>query len=89
MYYVANNVTQAPASGVSANLSSAEFLCGLLNQVTPDAYVVKGTPLDEIPHADYPHEPGRLYDCARCESECFCSGDPGETECVFCASLSL
>lgn len=37
------------------------------------------------PHADYPHEPGRLYDCAACESECFCTGNPGDTECVFCA----
>jgi hypothetical protein len=36
--------------------------------------------LDE-PHADYPHEPGRLYDCPACESHCYCR--PGETECVF------
>lgn len=38
-------------------------------------------------HADYPHEPGRLYDCPRCEHECHCSHLPGETECVFCALL--
>lgn len=49
----------------------------------------EGMPLDEIPHADYPHEPGRLHDCPRCESECFCTGYPGHTECVFCASLSV
>lgn len=36
-------------------------------------------------HVDYPHEPGRLYDCALCESQCFCTGDPGHTECVYCA----
>ncbi len=47
-----------------------------------------GIPLDEIPHSDYPHEPGRLYDCPRCENECFCTGYPGDTECVFCALLS-
>lgn len=35
----------------------------------------------DIPHADYPHEPGRLYDCAACESQCFCT--PGTTECVY------
>lgn len=35
----------------------------------------------DIPHADYPHEPGRLYDCAACEAECHCK--PGETECVY------
>lgn len=50
---------------------------------------LEGTPLDEIPHADYPHEPGRLDDCPRCEAECFCTGRPEHTECVFCASLSL
>lgn len=38
-----------------------------------------------IPHVDYPHEPGRLYDCPRCEAECFCA--PGNTQCVFCAIL--
>lgn len=40
-------------------------------------------------HADYPHEPGTLYDCPRCEAECFCS-DPGKrggATCVFCALL--
>ena len=41
-----------------------------------------------LPHADYPHEPGRLSDCWRCANECFCTGDPGDTECVFCASDS-
>lgn len=43
--------------------------------------------LDDIAHADYPHEPGRLYDCPRCEAECFCTDQPGHTECVFCAIL--
>lgn len=38
-----------------------------------------------IPHADYPHEPGRLYDCAACERECYCDlDDPGTTLCVHC-----
>lgn len=36
-----------------------------------------------VKHADYPHEPGRLYDCEACEAECFCR--PGETSCVHCA----
>lgn len=47
----------------------------------------EGVPLDEVPHADYPHAPGYLRDCARCESECFCSHLPGHEECVFCVSL--
>jgi hypothetical protein len=42
-----------------------------------------------LEHASYPHEPGRLYDCPACEAECWCSGRPGETECIFCASLSI
>lgn len=40
-----------------------------------------------LTHVDYPHEPGRLYDCPACESECHCSGKDGETDCVYCASL--
>lgn len=36
-------------------------------------------------HVDYPHEPGRLYDCALCESRCFCTGEVEDTPCVFCA----
>lgn len=23
-------------------------------------------------HSDYPHEPGTLYDCEACETECYC-----------------
>lgn len=42
---------------------------------------------EEIPHADYPHEPGRLYDCEACESRCHCTGYPGHVKCVFCALL--
>jgi hypothetical protein len=42
-------------------------------------------------HVDYPHEPGRLYDCLACEAECFCnpgvgwSPDLNVTPCVYCA----
>jgi len=39
-------------------------------------------------HADYPHEPGRLYDCGACEAQCHCTGDPGHVQCVFCAILT-
>lgn len=39
----------------------------------------------ELLHVDYPHEPGRLYDCAACESECYCTADhDAETDCVYC-----
>lgn len=52
-----------------------------------DISSVEGLPLDEVDHADYPHEPGRLPDCLRCSVECFCTEQPGHTECVFCATL--
>lgn len=35
----------------------------------------------ELTHANYPHDPGRLYDCVACESACHCVA--GETECVY------
>jgi len=38
-------------------------------------------PADPVQHADYPHEPGRLYDCPACEARCHCT--PGTTTCVF------
>lgn len=34
-----------------------------------------------VPHADYPHEPGRLPDCRACEARCHCT--PGSAECVY------
>lgn len=36
-------------------------------------------------HADYPHEPGTLYDCPACESTCYCSTEPGHTACLYCS----
>lgn len=32
-------------------------------------------------HADYPHQPGTLYDCPTCEATCFCSDN---NTCVHC-----
>lgn len=50
--------------------------------------------LDMSGHADYPHEPGTLYDCPVCETVCFCaelredqiiaSEDEEPTTCVHC-----
>jgi hypothetical protein len=47
---------------------------------------------DQPKHADYPHEPGTLYDCEACETRCHCNHikaqyDPSYTQCVFCALL--
>ena len=36
---------------------------------------------DPVPHADYPHLPGRLHDCPACEARCHCT--PGDAECVY------
>ena len=33
-------------------------------------------------HVDYPHDPGHLYDCAACESDCHCA--PDSALCVHC-----
>jgi len=40
-----------------------------------------GNPDEQPAHADYPHEPGRLYGCPACEAACYCT--PGDAECVF------
>jgi hypothetical protein len=40
-----------------------------------------GTPEHQPAHADYPHEPGRLYGCPACEAACHCT--PGDAECVY------
>lgn len=37
-------------------------------------------------HADYPHEPGSLYDCPACEAACYCPDFSGQ--CVHCALAS-
>jgi hypothetical protein len=44
------------------------------------------------PHADYPHNPGTLYDCPQCEAMCFCTELYGEQRdastfdvCIHCA----
>ena len=42
-----------------------------------------------VKHADYPHEPGRLYDCPLCESQCFCTGEGTDALCVFCGEKDL
>ena len=36
---------------------------------------------DLIPHVEYPHHPGALYDCSACEYVCHCS----DGSCVACA----
>lgn len=37
----------------------------------------------DLPHADYPHTPGYLYDCLAREAECHCTGNRSLTNCVF------
>src|SRR5262249_38710914 len=39
-----------------------------------------------VEHADYPHEPGQLYQCLACESRCYCFS--GDWQCVYCATLA-
>ena len=37
----------------------------------------------ETEHADYPHDPGTLYDCQACEESCYCG--VSHSPCVYCA----
>lgn len=37
-------------------------------------------------HADYPHEPGTLYDCPACETVCHCDPSTG-FQCLACVTL--
>jgi hypothetical protein len=49
---------------------------------TVSAFAVILLPEPEaIPHADYPHQPGTLYDCPACESSCHCT--PGSAQCIY------
>lgn len=70
-----NVVTVRSDSGEVRTLVTAPIL----------APVIKALREDETStgfgHADYPHYPGTLYDCAACESQCFCD-DQGT--CLFC-----
>lgn len=52
--------------------------------------------LDMSGHADYSHEPGQLYDCPRCENQCFCAqvqagqiDDAENTEPTICVHCEL
>lgn len=57
---------------------------GHLMRVRPYSTDGKGRPVIEVPqHVNYPHEPGRLYDCPACEERCWCDSSPGTTECIY------
>lgn len=43
----------------------------------------------EMPHAAYPHEPGRLSGCDACESYCWCDGEPGHEGCIHCGGAEI
>ena len=50
--------------------------------VSAYAFIPAGDPDSGEPaHVDYPHEPGRLYDCPACEARCHCT--PGDAQCVY------
>jgi hypothetical protein len=37
----------------------------------------------EREHSDYPHHPGRLYDCPACEARCWCVTPETEAPCIW------
>jgi hypothetical protein len=75
------DITLTPDDFVWEEGMGGETIDGMVPQEWLDA-MTEG----EDPHSDYPHEAGRLYACARCESQCFCDDDPGHTECINCES---
>lgn len=46
--------------------------------------------MSDVPHVDYPHEPGRLPYCLACEAQCWCNPgigwapELGVTPCIYC-----
>jgi len=51
--------------------------------VPSGAFAGTGSVEQPVPHVDYPHFPGTLYDWPACESECNCYD--GSLGCVYCA----
>lgn len=43
--------------------------------------------VQELAHATYPHEPGRLHDCAACEAYCWCVDSSHMELCVHCGGV--
>lgn len=72
---------------------------GQVHELDVDHYQDDDEQPAPVPHADYPHNPGTLYDCLRCESECFCmelnkdqrsspDGTGDGVTCVHCAVVN-
>jgi hypothetical protein len=70
-------VVMALPSGVQSFVTDPERFGSF--DVDPFAWVRSFFGLSS--HVNYPHFPGRLYDCEACESMCHCT--PGEAECVY------
>jgi hypothetical protein len=51
-----------------------------MHPLWPDTARLPGT----LPHADYPHPWGTLYDCTACHEWCYCE-DLNGVDCVHCA----
>lgn len=65
--------SHAAGARVIAHIRPGGYSVDLASSQVADAEI--------IPHTDYPHHPGHLYDCAACELACHCAS--GESECVF------
>lgn len=59
------------------------FTCGACG-TDQGAYAPRFTFVELLPepaHVNYPHEPGRLFDCPACDARCHCVA--GALECVY------
>lgn len=46
--------------------------------------VYRSAELVSVAHSVHPHDPGTLYDCLACESECFCDAMGAFNRCIHC-----
>lgn len=74
--YVTGNVFSGTVRGTS--YVPVRFVDNGRTVPDVDVRILEASPLE---HVNYPHEPGRLYDCPACDAACHCR--PGETECVY------
>lgn len=71
------------ANGQPGSDDIAEVTCRACLNLFPGADVAMSVSKG---HVNYPHEPGRLYDCPACEDQCHCTPAVArgeETECIW------
>lgn len=76
-------VLAGPLVRVNFTGHSWHRIYNIADQLQVETELVEGMTLPMLAHANYPHEPGRLYDCPACDRRCWCDAAHWTTECVF------